>query len=714
LSGGHSQASEVQAGAAGRRVLVLRPEPDAGRTAGKLAEQGFAPIIAPLFAVADADEAPPAGPFDAALVTSAHGAERLGAGASLALPVFAIGAQTARVAAEAGFSEIHIADGDRHSLVELVAGTLPAGASLIAALGRDRHEDWIGELTRRGYRIVIWTAYEAGALSALPEAAREALEGEGHGPGGLSSGLAILHFSQRGAETFLGLADAAGLGAEARAARHVAISAEVAATLVAAGAGDVAIAREPTQGAVLAALSQPPADIDRAGASRQDVAKISKDDGRPGGMTAKDERVAGKSVTGNSVTGKSKHRQESAPRQPATQEPASQDADAIIAPGSTGPVAETVADGPAARPPADVEPAAEPISPLPPPARRSGPGWGGLIVAGILGGVVGAGGLFEAQKYLTPPVPSAAPPAANPAAAATSAEMDGRIAALERALAGLAPKSDVQAAATRATEAAELAGRLRGDLAAAQQRIEALASRPAVAAPVSGPVAAPAGADPAALAALAERVARGDAAAREAGESLKAAIARLGALEAGLKPLAGARSQSSAAAHLLLAERIRMALDKGEAFAGDVAALKASGVADAALQPLAALAEKGAQTREALRAELRRQRRALAEDSAAQPAGLGDRLLALAGRIVSVQRVDGGASQTPAGLVEKIDASLAAGDFAAAAAAWKALPEPARRASEAFGKALGERVAADAALASLGQSAVRALQARQE
>jgi hypothetical protein len=483
----------------------------------------------------------------------------------------------------------------------------------------------------------------------------------------------------------------------------VAISAEVAATLVAAGAGDVAIAQEPTQGAVLAALSQPTADVDRAGASRQDVAKIGKDDVGPGGMTAKDGRVAGKSVAG-----KSKHSQEGAPQEPAQGEIAPQGGEPVPEQAASEPaariVAEVGADAPEAQPPVEVRPMADANSPLQPSARRSGPGWGGLIVAGIVGGVVGAGGLFEAQKYLSPPAPSVAP---------VSAETEGRIAALERALAGLAPKGDVQAVSARTAEAAELAARLRGELSAAQQRIEALASRPVAAAPIAGTATANTG-DPAALASLAERVARGETAAREANEAVKAALGRLGALEAGLKPLASARGQSSAAAQLLLTERIRLALDKGEGFAADVVALKASGVADVTLQPLMAFAEKGAPTREALRSELRKQRRTLAEDNASQPTGLGDRLLAIAGRIVSVQRVDGAAAQTPAGLVEKIDASLAAGDFAAASAAWKALPEPARRASEALGKALGERVAADAALASLGQSAVRALQARQE
>ncbi|MGL4729824.1 MAG: uroporphyrinogen-III synthase, partial [Bosea sp. (in: a-proteobacteria)] len=366
-------------------VLVLRPEPDATRTAQKLAKRGWRPIIAPLFVVADTGESLPHGPFDALVVTSAHGAARLGSAdfASLKrLPVFAVGAQTARVAAELGFKEIRIADGDRHSLVELIVASLPPDARLLAALGRDRHEDWINDLKRRGHDVALWTAYEAKTVTQLPEAAASALKEEAH--------LAALHFSQRGAETFLALADEAGLGEQARATRNIAMSAEVAASLVAAGVIRLGVAHEPTLPAMLDALADMPIIIERAGADDQDVAKISQNNGGPGSITAKGERVAGKNLAGKS-------KQKPAAEQSEVQsgfggqisqvESAAVIAEPVEATASLTP--ETVIDEPAAL--------------SPPLERRSGPGWGGLmavgVIAGALGGMLGHGGFSEVQKY---------------------------------------------------------------------------------------------------------------------------------------------------------------------------------------------------------------------------------------------------------------------------------------------------------------------------
>ena len=113
-----------------------------------------------------------------------------------------------------------------------------------------------------------------------------------------------------------------------------------------------------------------------------------------------------------------------------------------------------------------------------------------------------------------------------------------------------------------------------------------------------------------------------------------------------------------------------------------------------------------------MRDELARQRRAMSEDSAAAPAGWGDKALALAGRIVSVQRIDATGPATPPVLVARIEAALASGDFVAANAAWKALPEPNRRASAGFGASLNARADADSALSGIDAAAVAALTAR--
>ncbi len=81
-----------------------------------------------------------------------------------------------------------------------------------------------------------------------------------------------------------------------------------------------------------------------------------------------------------------------------------------------------------------------------------------------------------------------------------------------------------------------------------------------------------------------------------------------------------------------------------------MAALAATGVAAPALAPLQTVAG-GAPTRDALRAELRKNRRAMAEENTAQPENWREQALRLAGRIVSVQRVDSSAPETPAALV---------------------------------------------------------------
>ncbi len=683
---------------AGLSVLVLRPEPDATRTARAAAEAGFTPAIAPLFEIIDTGEAPPTGPFAALAAASAQGAARLARLPSdipRATPVFAVGAQTARIAGEAGFAELHIADGDRHALAELLLATLPAGAPVLLALGRDRHEDWIERLAGGGLKPIIWTCYEARAVAALPEPAAIALAAGGP--------VSALHFSRRGAETFLALAEKAGLAPVATAARHIALSADVAAPLLAAGAGNVTVADAPNHHALMAALRNANAEMaDRAGVASGFVAKIAsqarpgqKRPGQTGSAQEETDGVAGKRKQMGGTEGGTAEDVSVPAAGPQPAEMATATATTSDAPTHMH-AATPAAEQPGPQPEPTVE---APSAPVPAPMRH-GPGWGGLIVAGLIGGVIGAGGVYELQKYL--------PDVASSAAQQVPA-LEARLKTLEAAQSSLAPRSDVQALAGRAAEAANELGRLRQDIAAASQRAEAVAARP------SASPAAATSAEPAAIPAeLAARLARAETAATEASGALKAALPRIDALEAGLKPLAAARNPNAAAAQLLLIERIRRALDAGTRFEGDVAALAATGLAPAALAPLQALAAAGAPTREALRAELRKHRRAMAEENTAQPEGWREQALRLAGRIVSVQRVDGSAAETPAALTERIDAALAAGDFTAAAAAWRALPEPARRASEPLGKGLSAREAALAALAALGDTAIKALGARQE
>jgi hypothetical protein len=81
----------------------------------------------------------------------------------------------------------------------------------------------------------------------------------------------------------------------------------------------------------------------------------------------------------------------------------------------------------------------------------------------------------------------------------------------------------------------------------------------------------------------------------------------------------------------------------------------------------------------------------------------------MAEKIVTIRSPNESDAPGVPGLVDRIDSALARGAFADAASAWDALPEPARRQSEAFGSRLKQRAAAEAASRAIAADAVAAL-----
>ncbi len=200
------------------RILIVRPEPAAHRTAARAATLGLDPIVAPLFAIRPlAWDAPAPDAVDALMLTSASAP--LHAGPQLArfrsLCCYCVGAATAAAAADAGFIDIRTGPSD--------------GAALVGLMARDgvqralhlRGEDHIA-LPEPGFEIVARTVYAAVAADALPPEALAALSG---------GALALLH-SPRAARLFAELADAAGLARDT-----VRIAAISPAALAAAGPG---------------------------------------------------------------------------------------------------------------------------------------------------------------------------------------------------------------------------------------------------------------------------------------------------------------------------------------------------------------------------------------------------------------------------------------------------------------------------------------------
>lgn len=113
------------------RILILRPQPGADATARKVKEAGFEPLLLPLFAVEKLAWSPPdPARFDSLMLTSANAARMAGPGLSLYanLPLYCVGAATARAAELAGLTISRIAGPDGAALVHAMveAGRLRA------------------------------------------------------------------------------------------------------------------------------------------------------------------------------------------------------------------------------------------------------------------------------------------------------------------------------------------------------------------------------------------------------------------------------------------------------------------------------------------------------------------------------------------------------------------------------------------------------------
>jgi hypothetical protein len=192
-------------------------------------------------------------------------------------------------------------------------------------------------------------------------------------------------------------------------------------------------------------------------------------------------------------------------------------------------------------------------------------------------------------------------------------------------------------------------------------------------------------------------------AAREQAAALVAALGdRLGAVEA-VDPAEAARAPAAVA---FATQRLGVALAEGRPYAAEITALSPRLPESEDVKTLAATAEAGVPTRAALAAMLALEKPAILAAGAPAPAPAGeagplDALLSGAQSLVSIRPTGPESGDPVATGVEAVTSALAAGDLAAADAAWTALPEAARAAGAGFGAGLSQRIAAEAAYARL-------------
>lgn len=107
-----------------RRVLILRPQPGADRTARKAGQLGLETIVHPLFAPQPiAWTPPPAARFDAFLLTSANAARLAGPAlaAYRALPTYAVGQASADALMDEGFVKVIAGEADASAIAARLA-----------------------------------------------------------------------------------------------------------------------------------------------------------------------------------------------------------------------------------------------------------------------------------------------------------------------------------------------------------------------------------------------------------------------------------------------------------------------------------------------------------------------------------------------------------------------------------------------------------------
>ncbi len=231
------------------RVLLTRPVDEAQRTANRLRMFGFEPLVAPVLDIEPLSDAPIGeGPWGAVIMTSGNAARALmthaRCGELAALPLFAVGHQTAAAGKIAGFTDIVSSDGDSGDLVRLLTRRIADHAKpLLYLAGNDIARDLAGELATRGVKVETVVLYRASAMTAFTADVVTALQA-----GDID---AVMHYSRRSTAIFVDCARSGDLLPQIKALRHFCLSERAAEPLRQAGTPDIRIARKPNEQALM-------------------------------------------------------------------------------------------------------------------------------------------------------------------------------------------------------------------------------------------------------------------------------------------------------------------------------------------------------------------------------------------------------------------------------------------------------------------------------
>jgi len=190
----------------------------------------------------------PAGEFDALVVTSAQVFKflpRAEVQDLWPLPLFCVGSRSAVAALRAGFPPAVIIAPDAKTLTPQIAAKFQPPIRFLYLAGEDRKPDLEDDLAAAQFSVTLHEIYRADPAEKLTVAAFAAIEDKGVD--------AVLHYSRRSAELFLGLIEDAKL--DVTPCAHICLSADCAAPLKDAGFPHIFVADTPNEAALFAKLT---------------------------------------------------------------------------------------------------------------------------------------------------------------------------------------------------------------------------------------------------------------------------------------------------------------------------------------------------------------------------------------------------------------------------------------------------------------------------
>ncbi len=228
------------------RIWVTRTAPEAEATAERLRGLGHAPLVGPVLRLEPHAAPPDLQGAGALAFTSRNGVRTFSSlSGERALPAFTVGAATAQAAREAGFAEVHSAEGDVEALAVLIGAHRGRLAGPVVHAGPDEPAgDLVGALAAAGVEARLGAVYRTFPCELGPAVAA-ALASDP-----LELEAVLVHSPRAGRR----LGEIAAVAAVADRLQAFCISAAAAEALAGADFGGVAVAPLPNETSLLSLL----------------------------------------------------------------------------------------------------------------------------------------------------------------------------------------------------------------------------------------------------------------------------------------------------------------------------------------------------------------------------------------------------------------------------------------------------------------------------